>query len=425
MNTPYAFHPERIVTWTLDNGLRVIAEPLPFIATVSVGVFVHTGSMMESPDEEGLAHFMEHMAFKGTESRSNLQIALETDLLGGRLNAYTSKDHTCYHNKVISEDLSKTLDLIGDLILHPALYEEEMIKERSVICEEIAMDEDDPESLVAEYMVRAQYAGTPMEHPILGSREQVSAYLPADLMRFRETHYTPDRCVIAVCGAYDEQELRDTIQRVFGAWSGTSALDPLPSLTALDGQKVLLDRDTEQTHLCLGYPGFAYGKKENLTLDLLSAILGSSASARLFQRIREELGMAYTVYSYNAPVEGSGQFCLYAASSPENALNVLKEMDREMKRLARDGITQEELEQSRKMMRIGYLMGLESPGNRMMPMGHSLMLRNTRYSPETALARMEKITCEEIVDLAQSLCTHTPSLTAIGRDVQRLEVAYE
>ncbi|MBQ6527688.1 MAG: insulinase family protein [Clostridia bacterium] len=406
--------------WTLPNGLRVIAESLPFISSVSVGIWMHTGSMMEDLHEEGLSHFMEHMAFKGTTQRSTLRIAEETDLLGGQLNACTTKDYTCYYNKVISEDLEHTLDLIGDLVLHPALLHDEMVKERSVICEEIAMDEDDPESYIGEMLWRAQYKGTRMEHPILGLPDQIHSYTPDDLRRFRVSHYTPDRCVIAVCGHYDSSLLHDAIEKIFGSWQGTGSCAELSPVSALDGQCFWDERDLEQVHLSLGFPGYAYGDTHNIPMEMLSSILGASASARLFQRIREELGMAYTVYSYNSPIEATGTFCLYAASSPRYAAQVLDEMESEIRRLAKDGISEQEFLQNRHMLRISFLMGLESPGSRMMSLGHALTILSREYDPASTLQRIESITRDEVVELARELTRHTPTLGVIGKNAESL-----
>ena len=406
--------------WTLPNGVRVIAESLPFISSVSVGVWIHTGSMMENAHEEGLSHFMEHMAFKGTTSRSTLRIAEETDLLGGQLNACTTKDYTCYYNKVISEDLEHTLDLIGDLVLHPALLPEEMTKERSVICEEIAMDEDDPESHIGELLWRAQYKGTCMEHPILGQPDQINSYGPEDLRRFRAAHYTPDRCVIALCGQYDSKVLHEAVDRIFGAWEGTSSAAPVSPIAPMDAQCVWAERNLEQIHLSLGFPGFAYGDNNNIPMEMLSSILGASASARLFQRIREELGLAYTVYSYNSPIESTGTFCLYAAASARSAAKVLDEMESQMRKLAREGITEQEFSQNLHMLRISFLMGLESPGSRMMSLGHALSILSREYTPSTTLKRIESVTREEVVELARELIRHTPSLCVVGKDAEAL-----
>ncbi|MCR4883548.1 MAG: insulinase family protein [Clostridiales bacterium] len=406
--------------WALPNGVRVIAESLPYLSSVSVGVWIHTGSIMESPQEEGLSHFMEHMAFKGTTSRSTLRIAEETDLLGGQLNACTTKDYTCYYNKVISEDLEHALELIGDLVLHPALLAEEMAKERSVICEEIAMDEDDPESHIGELLWRAQYKGTCMEHPILGSPDQINAYNTEDLLRFRAAHYTPDRCVIALCGHYDSAVLHQAVEKTFGSWQGTSPSLSFEPAAPLDAQCVWSERNLEQVHLSLGFPGYAYGDSNNIPMEMLSSILGSSASARLFQRIREELGLAYTVYSYNSPIESTGTFCLYAASSEKYAAQVLDEMEAQLHKLAREGITEQEFTQNQHMLRISFLMGLESPGSRMMSMGHALSILSREYTPASTLQRIENISREEVVELARKLIQHTPSLCVVGKHAEKL-----
>ena len=404
----------------LSNGLTIATETMPHVESVALGIWVKAGSRNEASNQHGIAHLLEHMAFKGTTSRSTLRIAEETDLLGGQLNACTTKDYTCYYNKVISEDLEHTLDLIGYLVLHPALLPEEMTKERSVICEEIAMDEDDPESHIGELLWRAQYKGTCMEHPILGQPDQINSYGPEDLRRFRAAHYTPDRCVIALCGQYDSKVLHEAVDRIFGAWEGTSSAAPVSPIAPMDAQCVWAERNLEQVHLSLGFPGFAYGDNNNIPMEMLSSILGASASARLFQRIREELGLAYTVYSYNSPIESTGTFCLYAAASARSAAKVLDEMESQMRKLAREGITEQEFSQNLHMLRISFLMGLESPGSRMMSLGHALSILSREYTPSTTLKRIESVTREEVVELARELIRHTPSLCVVGKDAEAL-----
>ncbi len=405
---------------TLPNGLRVVAEELPWLRTVSIGVWLHVGSMMESREENGLSHFLEHMAFKGTERRSTRQIAEESDAVGGQINAFTARDCTCFYAKVIDEDLPRALDLLSDLALHPCFDPEELEKERGVILEEMAMDEDDPEDLVGELMAEAQFGDTPAGRPIAGTAERVSAFSRDALIAFRAAHYAPSRCVVALSGHFDRAQADALILRYFGDWRDGPEQPALPALEPLRGRRLAREKEIEQLHLTLGYPGFAYGAGESTATVLLNTVYGSAVSSRLFQRIREELGMAYSIYSYQGAQEGFGTFHVYAGVSPKNARRVLEEIDRERVRLLRDGLTDREFAEARKQLRIGYLMGLESPSSRMSANGRRLLILGGVREHEEVLREIENVTPADVMAAARFSLEAEPCLTAVGRGAEDL-----
>ena len=406
--------------WTLPNGLRVVGDPLEGLRTVSVGVWLHVGSMMEKPEENGLSHFLEHMAFKGTVTRTTRQIAEETDAIGGQINAFTARDCTCFYTKVIDEDLPAAIDLLSDLVLHPRFDPEELEKERGVILEEMAMDEDDPEDLVGEMMAAAQFGDLPAGRPIAGTADRVSAYSRETLIDFRTRHYAPDRTVVALSGRYDPKQVRALIQRHFGDWTNRTPQEPVLPQKPRTGIRMAKDKDIEQLHLTLGYPGYAYGEDEGIELVMLSTLFGGAMSSRLFQRVREELGMAYSIYSYQSAQEGHGAFHIYAGVSPRNAARVLAEIDRQRELLLMGGLTDKEFTEAKKQLRIGYLMGLESPSSRMSALGRRLLILGDLRDEDEVLRQIDAVTPEDVMRTARAVLEAPPCLTAVGNGAEEI-----
>ncbi len=401
--------------WILPNGLRVIGERLPYLRSVSIGVWLGVGSMMELPRENGLSHFLEHMVFKGTAKRTARQIAEEMDAVGGQLNAFTSKDCTCYYAKVIDENLPLAVDILADLTCHAVLDEAELNKERGVILEEIAMDEDSPEDLVHELLSKAQFGEQSLGMPILGPSELIERYTPADLAAFRGKHYRPDNAVVALAGNYDPDEVKALVEQFFGEWDNKGDGMILPAQTPLSGVNLAKEKDTEQMHLCLGFEGTPYGGEDVCAQAVLNNLLGGAMSSRLFQRIREELGMAYSIYTYPNSYKGCGTFAVYAGVSPRNGEKVLREIRSEMKKLLEAGITQKEFDASKQQLRSGYLLGLESPGTRMQAMGRGLLLLGRSITPEETIARIEKVTMEHVMDKARLVLEKEPCMAVVGK----------
>ena len=404
--------------WTLENGLHVVGERLPYLRSVSIGVWMRVGSMMETPAENGLSHFLEHMVFKGTEKRSTRDIAEEMDAVGGQMNAFTGKDCTCFYAKVIDEDLPLAVDILSDMTLHASLDETEFKKERGVILEEISMDEDSPEDVVHELLSRIQFGNQAAGMPILGPAEQIAAYTRDDLANYRARHYHPENCVVALAGNYDPEQVLALIQQYFGEWKKSGQRQTVPPMQPIPGQKAAKEKDTEQLHICLGYPGTFLGSDELYPMSVMNNLLGGAMSSRLFQKIREEMGMAYSIYTYPSTYVGCGTFAVYAGVSPKNGHAVLDETLKQLDLLCRDGVTEKEFREAKNQLRGSYLLGLESPGSRMQSMGRGQLHLDRCRTPEETVAKIEAVTIESVNAIARRIFSNAPCISVVGKQVE-------
>ena len=401
--------------WTLENGLHVVGERLPYLRSVSIGVWMRVGSMMETPAENGLSHFLEHMVFKGTEKRSTRDIAEEMDAVGGQMNAFTGKDCTCFYAKVIDEDLPLAVDILSDMTLHASLDETEFKKERGVILEEISMEEDSPEDVVHELLSRIQFGNQAAGMPILGPAEQIAAYTRDDLANYRARHYHPENCVVALAGNYDPEQVLALIQQYFGEWKKSGQRQTVPPMQPIPGQKAAKEKDTEQLHICLGYPGTFFGSDELYPMSVMNNLLGGAMSSRLFQKIREEMGMAYSIYTYPSTYVGCGTFAVYAGVSPKNGHAVLDETLKQLYLLCRDGVTEKEFREAKNQLRGSYLLGLESPGSRMQSMGRGQLHLDRCRTPEETVAKIEAVTIESVNAVARRIFSNAPCISVVGK----------
>ena len=404
--------------WTLENGLHVVGERLPYLRSVSIGVWMRVGSMMETPAENGLSHFLEHMVFKGTEKRSTRDIAEEMDAVGGQMNAFTGKDCTCFYAKVIDEDLPLAVDILSDMTLHALLDEAEFKKERGVILEEISMEEDSPEDVVHELLSRIQFGDQAAGMPILGPAEQIAAYTRDDLANYRARHYHPENCVVALAGNYDPEQVLALIQQYFGEWKKSGQRQTVPPMQPIPGQKAAKEKDTEQLHICLGYPGTFFGSDELYPMSVMNNLLGGAMSSRLFQKIREEMGMAYSIYTYPSTYVGCGTFAVYAGVSPKNGHAVLDETLKQLDLLCRDGVTEKEFREAKNQLRGSYLLGLESPGSRMQSMGRGQLHLDRCMTPEETVAKIEAVTIESVNAVARRIFSNAPCISVVGKQAE-------
>lgn len=404
--------------WTLENGLHVVGERLPYLRSVSIGVWMRVGSMMETPAENGLSHFLEHMVFKGTEKRSTRDIAEEMDAVGGQMNAFTGKDCTCFYAKVIDEDLPLAVDILSDMTLHASLDETEFNKERGVILEEISMEEDSPEDVVHELLSRIQFGDQAAGMPILGPAEQIAAYTRDDLANYRARHYHPENCVVALAGNYDPEQVLALMQQYFGEWEKSGQRQTVPPMQPIPGQKAAREKDTEQLHICLGYPGTFLGSDELYPMSVMNNLLGGAMSSRLFQKIREEMGMAYSIYTYPSTYVGCGTFAVYAGVSPKNGHAVLDETLKQLDLLCRDGVTEKEFREAKNQLRGSYLLGLESPGSRMQSMGRGQLHLDRCMTPEETVAKIEAVTIESVNAVARRIFSNAPCISVVGKQAE-------
>ena len=405
--------------FTLENGLTLLVETMPYLRSASIGVWVKAGSVLETPEENGLSHFMEHMAFKGTQKRTSRQIAEEMDAVGGHLNAATSKLCTNYYAKVIDEDLPLAADILADIVRNPALDRQEMDKERGVILEEIAMVEDSPEDVVYDVLAEAVFGVQPLGQTILGPSERIAAYQPEDLRAFRARHYGPQNTVVAIAGNVEPQRARALVEEKFGDWRGAAG-EIFPEEVAVDEQRRLFrDKDTEQVHLCVSFRGVGMGSPLVYPIAVLNNILGGGTSSRLFQRIREELGMAYTVYSGPSNYPRCGEFTIYAATSPKHAHTVLEQIDIEIHKLLDDGFSEKEFTMAKAQLKGSYVLGLESAYNRMSALGHNQMLLGRVIPPEETIAAIERVTPEDVRAIAAQMLSGPRAYAVVGRKAEK------
>lgn len=408
-----------IEQFTLPNGLRVLCEQLPHLRSVSMGVWVKAGSILEREHENGLSHLIEHMAFKGTGRRSAKQIAQEMDAVGGYLNAATSKLCTCYYAKVIDENLPLAADILSDIVRFPAIDPKELDKERNVVLEEISMTDDSPEDVAYDLIASAMFGKQPLGQTILGPRELIASYTREDILAFRARHYSPMNTCVAIAGNFDLNQVKDLMAQRFGDWTGGAGeIFPVNAVNQRP-QTLTADKDTEQAHICLGYRGKPLGDADAYPMAVFNSILGGGMSSRLFQRIREESAMAYSVYSAPSAYPHCGDFTIYAAVSPRNVKTVLAQIDEETSLLVREGATQEEFDMAKAQLKGGFILGQESAYNRMNSMGSNMALMNRLITTDETIRRIEAVTPEDVRRVAAETLGGPRSQAFVGKKIAK------
>ena len=400
----------------LTNGIRVIMEPMDTLRSVSIGVWINAGSVYETGADAGISHFIEHMVFKGTARRSAADIAAEMDAVGGNLNAFTAKECTCFYAKVLDEDLPLAVDMLSDITLHPALDEQEMEKEKRVVIEEILMSEDSPEDKAFETAGAAYYSGTVLSSAILGTEKTVSAFTRDQVLSYMARRYVSGNMVIACAGSFVPERLLSLLEESFADCPRGSG-DMLGEKEPRAGKRWLfVQKDTEQVNACLMLPGFRLDSSENFALAVLSNALGGSMSSRLFQKIREELGLAYSVYTYPMAYRDTGAICLYFGSGEKQATRTLELALRELDRLKGEGLSEAELIRSRAQLKGSFLLGMEGSGAHMNAIGKRLLLQNKEFTIEDTLSAIECVTMEKVNGiLSRVLSPRRAVCAAVGR----------
>jgi predicted Zn-dependent peptidase len=398
----------------LGNGVRVLSEELPDLSSVTVGIWVENGSRYEDPAQAGISHFLEHLFFKGTARRTAAQIAEEIDGVGGVLNAFTGKEYTCYYAKVLRDHLPLALDLLADIFTCSRFASEEIERERSVIIQEISQAEDTPDDYVHELFNLAFWPGHPLSRPIAGSPETVSRFAREDFLRFLDARYRPERILIAAAGNVTHDDLSEVAARQFGALGGRALpIDgrppaPRPGLS-------IHTKPLEQVHLCLGTPGIAQADADRYPAHLLNIALGGGMSSRLFQEIRERRGKAYTVYSFLSSYLDAGYVGFYVGTSAEWVREVVDVIGAELERVARDGLSPEELERVKRQMKGSMLLGLETSDSRMSRIAKNEIYFGRDVSLEEVGRAIDDVTNDDVLRVAARLfAPGRRALTVLG-----------
>lgn len=398
---------------TLENGVRLLTEPMEGMRSASLGIWVGTGSRHETAAENGAAHFIEHMVFKGTETRTAADIAQEMDAIGGQVNAFTTKENTCFYVRALDTHLSQAADVLCDMFFRAAFRQEDVETERGVILEEIGMYADNPEDLCSERLAAAVYKGSPLARPILGKASTLEQMTGDTLRAWRDAHYRPDQTVVALAGSFSDAVVEDITAR-FSAMAPRSR--PRAKAAAYRGAVTLKRKATEQNHITLAFPGLSYGDDRRFTLQLLSFILGGGMSSRLWQEVRETRGLCYSIYSYGAGHEDTGLFGIYTALGRETEREALEAILTVVRGLVQDGVTEEELSRAREQSKASVLMGLESTQSRMSHLGRSILLTGKVMSPDEIIAAYDAVTREDVLELARTIFDpRQTALSAVGR----------
>lgn len=409
-----------IVRHTLLNGLRVVVEEVDFVRSVSMGIWIATGSRDETPETGGISHFLEHMFFKGTHSKSARELAEAFDFIGGQVNAFTTKEYTCLHAKVLDHHFGLALETLAEMLLQSAFSPEEMEREKRVILEEIKMVEDDPEESVHDLIVEECFFGHGLGASILGRPETLAGISQDDLLGYIRDRYTPDNLVIAVSGHVDSGEAIRTVERLFGGMAGNRK-ETASGAPDFSPRRTFRERPSEQAHVCLGSSAYAVDDDRSYPLILLNNILGGSSSSRLFQEIREERGMAYSVFSYHTSFRDAGLFAVYFGSTPAQAEQVLDLVFSTMDRIRTDGVSDREIEKAKNQVVGSLLLSLESISSRMTRIAKNELLLGRQVELDETIRRVEGVTHGDIATVADEVLAQPFACAALGPSESRTE----
>ena len=387
---------------TLSNGLRVICEQIPYIKSVSVGIWAGVGSRLETEDDNGLSHFAEHMLFKGTERRSAQDIAEETDFIGGNINAFTSRECTCYYAKVVDTNLEKAIDILSDMYVNSLFRNEDVETERRVILEEISMYEDSPEDIVLDALAKKAWQDNPLGYVVSGTPETVKKITAEHLLNFTKKYYTAENTVLAVAGSFECDRLFELAEKYFSKIPHGETYSVYGDVKFFGGCE-RREKEIEQTHIAMGFDAPGSGSDDIYATAVLCNVLGGTVSSRLFREIREERGLAYSVYSMPEVYKGAGMFLIYAGLSRENLDDVREIILGETENIRREGITPYELLKGREQLRGSYILGLESVSGRMNSMGKSILLGEKLKTPDENIKGIDGVTNEDINRVAERI----------------------
>jgi predicted Zn-dependent peptidase len=396
---------------TLANGFRIVTEAMPGLQSASVGLWVEAGGRHETPQQNGIAHFLEHMAFKGTRRRSALRIAEEIEDVGGYINAYTSREMTAYYARVLSQDVVMALDVIADIVLNPLFRKADIETERHVILQEIGQALDTPDDIIFDWLHEVSYPDQPFGRTILGPEERVAAFRKIDLEGFTAGHYGPDQMILSAAGGVDHDAIVEAAERIFGKMKpvGRASIQPA---RFVGGERREV-KDLEQVHFALSFEGPGYRDDKVYTAQVYSTAMGGGMSSRLFQKIREDRGLCYSIYAQSAAYEDTGQITVYAGTS-EAEIGELTQLTLDELKRAADDMTEAEVARSRVQLRAGLLMGLESPSARAERNARLLSIWGRIPAVAEAVAKIDAVDTAKVRTYAAELTASRSALAIYG-----------
>jgi predicted Zn-dependent peptidase len=408
----------------LPGGLRIVTESVPTVRSVSFGLWVGVGSRDESVKQAGASHFLEHLLFKGTERRSALELSSALDRLGGEMNAFTAKEYTCYYARVLDADLPVAVDVLTDMVTSSLITDTDYEAERGVICEEIAMHDDDPADVVHDAFAHAVFGDTPLGRPILGTVASIESLPRATVRRFYRRWYQPQHLVVAAAGNLDHAWVVRLVKKAFATTGVALSSEQRPTAPRIgtsprrtapgQGAAQVLERSTEQANLVLGMPGLSRSDDRRFALGVLNSALGGGMSSRLFQEVREKRGLAYSVYSYSSQYADTGLFGVYAGCLPRKVDEVVDLCRAELAAVVAHGLSDEELDRGKGQLRGSLVLGLEDTGSRMSRIGKSELVHGELLSVDDVLARIQSVTPDDVREVAASVLGAQSTLAVIG-----------
>jgi predicted Zn-dependent peptidase len=387
---------------TLAGGLRVLTEAMPAVRSATVGIWADVGSAVESHQRRGISHLVEHMLFKGTQRRTARQIAETMDGVGGNLNAFTDKETTCYYAKVIDRHVPLALDVLADMFLHSTFEPQELAKEQNVILEEIKMYEDSPDELIHDVFLQTMWSGSSLGEPTIGFADTVVHLTPDDLRAHMRAHYAPNSVVVAAAGNVEHESFVDLVRGQFAEFGGCCSL-PQPERPVATPSRLVRHKESEQAYVVVGTRGIDVRDERRYALSLLDTVLGGGMSSRLFQEIREQRGLVYSVYSFQAAYRAAGLFGVYAGTSPENVQACIDVIGEQFGRVRDAAIGEDEFHLAKEHIKGSLTLSLESTSSRMIRLGRNEFALGRHVTPEEIEQRIDAVTADEVHALARDL----------------------
>ncbi|MBE7083043.1 MAG: insulinase family protein [Clostridiales bacterium] len=408
---------------TFDNGLRLVVNKMDGFVSVSSGILVKTGSYNETAEENGLSHFIEHVMFKGTKRRTAFEISDHIDRIGAQINAFTSKEITCYYTKSTGEHLSESLDVLSDIFFNSEFDEKELEKEKGVIIEEINMSEDTPEELCLDLLAKSYYGDRGLGQTILGPTKNIKRFTRQDVLNYMNKYYTPDNVVIAIAGDVDIKEAENLVGELFADKFKKRKSAKQNKFKTSVIRNLYKSKRIEQSHIGFAMKGFAIDEKINDAFQIANTVLGGGMSSRLFQKIREELGLAYSVYSYSSQYKDNGVLEIYAGVNTEQRDLAVQAIVDEVKKFKKEGITEQEFLRGKEQLKSAFIMGRESTASQMMLYGKYLLYLNKEFDVSERLNLIENTTIDDVFDaISLSFDIENSSTATVGSRRSALKI---